>query len=84
MTNDIRPRPTIQSRSRIFASTGEVYLRQMQSVFEWLELVMSTREIIHVEMVQNLAWVHDGMTNDFRPGPTINRRSSIFASTDEV
>jgi hypothetical protein len=27
----------------------------MQSAFEWLELVMSTQETIHVEMVQNLA-----------------------------
>jgi hypothetical protein len=55
MRNDFRPRPTIHSCSSIFASTGEVKLRQMQSVFERLELVMSTRETIHVEMVQNLA-----------------------------
>jgi hypothetical protein len=26
-------------------------------------------------------WVHDGMINDVRPGPTIHNRSSIFAST---
>jgi hypothetical protein len=55
MKNDIRPRPTIHSHARIFASTGEIKLRQMQSIFEWLELVRSTQETIHIEMVQNLA-----------------------------
>jgi hypothetical protein len=55
MKNDFRPGPTIHSCSSIFASTGEVQLRQMQFVFEWLEFVMSTRETIHIEMVQNLA-----------------------------
>jgi hypothetical protein len=42
LTNDISPRSIIINLSSIFASIGEVQLRQMQSVFDELELVMST------------------------------------------
>jgi hypothetical protein len=57
MTDDIRPGSTIHSSSSIFASTGKVLLMQMQFVFEWLEVVMSTQGTRHIEMDQNLAHV---------------------------
>jgi hypothetical protein len=55
MKNDVSSGSIIHNCSSIFASTGEVLLRQMQSVFDELELVMSTRGTRHIEMDQNLA-----------------------------